>query len=123
MFIKRLISPLTLLCVAVQCYAQDSLATSQDVALQSPLLRSYEFVKQQSPWLTSINAAGLTFYQAKNIAAAEAGLCYAEGGLIDYWQAPRVLQANVRAEAFQRLSERTVVYGAICYDNIAIPTS
>ena len=117
MFIKRLISPLTLLCVAVQCYAQDSLATSQDAALQSPLLRSYEFVKQQSPWLTSSNAAGLTFYQAKNIAAAEAGLSYAEGGLIDYWQAPRVLQANVRAEAFQRLSERTVVYGAICYDN------
>ena len=106
MFIKRLILPLTFLCVALNGYTQDSL-----------LLRNYEFVKQQSPWLTSSNAAGLTFYQAKNIAMAEAGLSYAEGGLIDYWQAPRVLQANVRAEAFQRLSARTVVYGAIGYDN------
>ena len=92
--------------MAVQCYAQDSL-----------LLRNYEFVKLQTPWLTSNNAAGLTAYQARNIATAEAGLSYAEGGLIDYWQAPRVLQFNVRAEAFQRLSARTVVYGAIGYDN------
>jgi hypothetical protein len=84
---------------------------------QDSLLRDYQFVKQQSSWLTSNNAAGLTNYQTKNIAEAEAGLSYAKGELIDYWQASTLLQANVRAEAFQRLSARTLVYGSICYDN------
>jgi hypothetical protein len=94
------------MCVMLSAHAQDSI-----------LLRDYQFVKQQSSWLTSNNAAGLTNYQTKNIAEAEAGLSYAKGGLIDYWQAPTVLQVNVRAEAFQRLSARTVVYGSISYDN------
>ena len=89
----------------------------QGAYAQDSLLRDYQFVKQQSSWLTSNNAAGLTNYKAKNIAEAEAGLSYAKGDLIDYWQAPTVLQANVRAEAFQRLSARTVVFGSISYDN------
>lgn len=89
----------------------------QGAYAQDSLLRDYQFVKQQSSWLTSNNAAGLTNYKAKNIAEAEAGLSYAKGDLIDYWQAPTVLQANVRAEAFQQLSARTVVFGSISYDN------
>lgn len=106
MFIKKLIYSLLFLCVAFSGHAQDSL-----------LLRDYQYVKRQSPWLTSNNAAGLTNYLSPNIAEAEAGLSYAKGELIDYWQAPTLLQANVRAEAFQRLSSRTVVYGCISYDN------
>ena len=108
MLIKRLTYSLILLCVVPSAHAQDSL-----------LLRDYQFVKQHNPWLISNNAAGLTSYQNKNIAEAEAGLSYAKGDLIDYWQAPSVLQADVRAEAFQRLSSRTVVYGSICYDNFS----
>ncbi len=108
MLIKKLTYALLLLCVMQNAHAQDSL-----------LLRDYQFVKQQSLWLTSNNAAGLTNYQAKNIAAAEVGLSYAKGGLIDYWQAPTALQADVRAEAFQRLSDRTVVYGSMSYNNFS----
>ena len=88
-------------------------------AQDSILLRDYQFVKQQTSWLTSNNAAGLTNYQNKSIAEAEAGISYAKGDLIDYWQAPNSFQADVRAEAFQRLSSRTVVYGSISYDNFS----
>ena len=106
MLIKRLTYSLLLLCVMPTAHAQDSI-----------LLRDYLFVKQQNSWLTSNNAAGLTNYQSKSIAEAEAGINYAKGDLIDYWQAPNSFQADVRAEAFQRLSSRTVVYGSISYDN------
>ncbi len=106
MFIKKVRHILLLLCVVVNCFAQDSL-----------LLRDYQFVKQYNPWLTSGNAAGLTHYQTKNITEAEAGLSYSKGDLTDYWQSPKVLQADVHLEAFQRLSPRIVVYGSMRYDN------
>ncbi len=106
MFIKRVRHILLLLCVTLSGHAQDSL-----------LLRDYQFVKQENPWLTSGNAAGLTHYDTKNIAEVEAGLSYSKGELTNYWQSPKVLQATVGIEAFQRLSSRTVVYGSMCYDN------
>ncbi|MBQ9654684.1 MAG: hypothetical protein IJV38_01530 [Prevotella sp.] len=108
MFVKKLISLSLFLCAASACCAQDSL-----------LLRDFQFVKQRNPWLTAPCAAGLTQYAAPNIAEAEAGISYADGGLTDYWQPPKALQATVHAEAFQRLSARTVVYGAISYDNLS----
>ena len=108
MFVKRLTYNLLFLCVALVCHAQDSL-----------LLRDYQFVKQQTPWLTSNNAAGLTRYNTNNIAEAEAAISYTSGGLRDYWQAANAIEANVLAEAFQRLSARTVVYGRISYHNFS----
>ena len=108
MFFTRLTYILLLLCAAVCCRAQDSL-----------LLRDYSFVKQSNPWLTSSNAAGLTTYKSTNIAEAELGLAYESGGLIDYWQAPKVFQVNASAEAIQRLSSRTVVFGRVSYENFS----
>ncbi len=106
MFIKKIRHILLLLCATLNGYAQDSL-----------LLRDYQFVKQENPWLTCSNAAGLTYYHSKNIAEAEAGLRYSRGDLTDYWQSSKVLQADVRIESFQRLSPRTVVYGSMRYNN------
>ena len=83
------------------------------------MLRDYSFVKQSNPWLTSSNAAGLTTYKSTNIAEAELGLAYESGGLIDYWQAPKVFQVNASAEAIQRLSSRTVVFGRVSYENFS----
>ncbi|MBQ3700979.1 MAG: hypothetical protein II886_13915 [Prevotella sp.] len=107
MFIKRLIT--TTLCAAALCvYAQDSL-----------LLRDLETVRQQNAWLTQSNAAALTQFAAPNIAKAEAALTYERGGLTDYTGGMRQLTADVWAEAFYRLSRRTVVYGTISYQNLS----
>lgn len=119
MLIKRLTYSLLFLCVVPSAHAQDSLSYSQDRALHDILLRDYQFVKQHNPWLTSKNAAGLTSFYANSIAETEAGMSYSKGDLIDYWQSPTVLQGDVRAEAFQRLSSKTVVYGSISYNNFS----
>jgi hypothetical protein len=93
-------SPLSL------CSAQDSL-----------LVRNYQYVKHDDPWLTTRNAAALTRFAAPNIAEASVSLSLAKGGLTRYYESPSVLQADVAVEAFYRLSRRTVVYGDISYDN------
>ena len=95
-----------LLAIASCCYGQDSL-----------LLRNYQFVKQQDPWLTSSNAAGLTRFDKPNISEAEVSLSYATGGLTTFGGASNVLQADASVESFYRVSQRTVVYGHISYDN------
>lgn len=106
MLLKKVIYLTLLLGVASACYAQDSL-----------LLRNYQFVKQHDAWLTSSNGAGLTHFQQPNISEAEMSLQYATGGLTQFGGASNVLQATAGVESFYRISQRTVVFGAISYDN------
>lgn len=87
--------------------------TAQD----SLLLRDYHFVKQYDVWLSSPNAAALTRFAAPSIAEAELSLTKGNGGLTDYYESPNTLEVNAAVEAFYRLGRRTVVYGAIGYDN------
>lgn len=106
MLLKKVTYLTLLLGAASVCYAQDSL-----------LLRNYQFVKQHDAWLTSSNGAGLTHFQQPNISEAEVSLQYATGGLTQFGGASNVLQATAGVESFYRISQRTVVYGAITYDN------
>ena len=106
MLLKKVTYLTLLLSVASVGCAQDSL-----------LLRNYEFVKHNDAWLTSNNGAGLTHFNHQNIAEAEVSLSYGTGGLTTFGGASHVLQADASVESFYRISQRTVVFGAISYDN------
>ena len=97
-----------ILAVASSCYGQDSL-----------LLRNYQFVKRTDAWLTSQNAAGLTRLNHPSISEAEVSLTKSKGGHIDWYQSPDVLQVTANVESFTRISQRTVVFGAMTYDNFS----
>ena len=86
-------------------------------AQDSLLLRSYQTVQTADAWLGTPNAAALTRLSAPSIAEADLSLSYASGQLTDYYDSPRVLQAGATVESYYRLSPRTVVYGAMSYDN------
>ena len=88
-------------------------ANSQD----SLLLRNFQFVKHDNPWLTTRNAAALTTFSTATITEAEAQLTKHKGGLTDYYGAPDALEAGVSIASFYRLSPRTVVAGSISYNN------
>ena len=94
--------------VASSCYGQDSL-----------LLRNYQFVKRTDAWLTSHNAAGLTRLNHPSISEAELSLTKRKGGHVDWYQSPDVLQVTANVESFTRISQRTVVFGAMTYDNFS----
>ena len=94
------------------CHASHTLAQTDSL-----LLRNYQTVKTADSWLTSSNAAALTRFSASNIAEAELSLSSGRGELTDFYDSPKVLQAGAAIESFYRLSRRTVVYGAISYDN------
>ena len=94
------------------CHASPALTQTDSL-----LLRNYQSVKTADSWLTSSNAAALTRFSATNIAEAELSLSYGKGELTDFYDSPKVLQAGAAIESFYRLSRRTVVYGAISYDN------
>lgn len=106
MFTKRPISTSLALVLAMAAGAQDSL-----------LLRDYDAIELQNPWLAQRNAAALTTLHAENIAKAEASLVVTEGGLADYSDATSTLQAAAGVASYYRLSERAVASGAISYAN------
>ena len=83
------------------------------------LLRNYQFVKRTDAWLTSQNAAGLTRLNHPSISEAEVSLTKRKGGHIDWYQSPDVLQVTANVESFTRISQRTVVFGAMTYDNFS----
>jgi len=88
-------------------------------AQDSLLLRDYQFVKLNDPWLTSCNAAGLTRYATENITKAELSLTKGKGGFTDFYQSPDVLQADAGIESFFRINPRTVVFGSVSYNNFS----
>ena len=96
--------------------------TNSDVPAnkQSSILNiQFSNIKRSDAWLTSLNAAALTRYYAANAAQAELSLTKAKGAFTDFSGSPDVLQADAAVEAFYRLSSRTVVYGAMSYDNFS----
>ena len=105
--------PLSLLVSLAILASYASPAHAQDTLL----LRDYHYVKQQDIWLTTSNPAALTRYQRQRIAEADIQLSYQNGGLCNYFEASRALQATANIEAIQRISSRVVVAGAMSYDN------
>ena len=83
----------------------------------NPMLRDYRFVQQSDPWLLHRNTSALTRYQTANIAEAELALSYADGHLTNFGGASKALQVGAFVESYYRISQRTVAYGAISYDN------
>lgn len=83
----------------------------------SLLLRSYRFVKRSDVWLSSNNGAALTHMSNDNISMAELSFFYGHGGLVDYHQSPSTVNLTANTESFFRINKRTVVYGAMSYDN------
>lgn len=81
-------------------------------------IRDFELVRSRSPWLSSANAAGLVVYARPNISTAQMSLHYGRGGLADYYQSARTLQAGAAVESFYRLGGRTVLYGKMSYGNV-----
>lgn len=81
------------------------------------LWRDLGYVCDSDPWLMSHNAAALTRMHTGNLSEAEIGVSSTRGGFVDFYQAANAVDANARVESLYRLSERTVVYGAMSYDN------
>lgn len=96
----------TFLVCCVSIAAQDSL-----------LLRDYSFIKQSSSWLTQRNAAALTLCDNKNIAEAELLLSHGSGKLTGISGSPSLTTLQAFIESYYRINPRTVVFGAISYDN------
>ena len=88
-------------------------------AQDSLLLRDYRYIQQSSPWLTQRNAAALTLYDNKNMAEAEMSFSYGNGKLTDISGAPSVTNLQAAIESYYRINPRTVVFGAISYDNFS----
>ena len=88
-------------------------------AQDSLLLRDYRYIQQSSPWLTQRNAAALTLYDNKNMAEAELSFSYGSGKLTDISGAPSVTNLQAAIESYYRINPRTVVFGAISYDNFS----
>ncbi len=86
-------------------------------AQDSLLLHNYQYVKTSDVWLTTNNAAALTRMATPKIAEANLSLAYGKGELTDFYDSPKVLQVGAAVESYYRLNSRTVVYGAISYDN------
>ena len=97
-----------LLCHSNTLNAQDTL-----------LLRDYHYIQQSSPWLTQRNAAALTLCDNKNIAEAELALSHASGKLTNFNGSPSVTDLLVGIESYFRINARTVVFGAISYENFS----
>jgi hypothetical protein len=100
-------------------YAQDSLTNGQSVALQCLLLRDYRFVQQSSPWLTQRNAAALTLFNSQSISEAELSFTHASGKLTNFSGSPSSNDFQAATESYYRINPRTVVYGAISYNNLS----
>ena len=94
-----------------------SLVIGLSAQAQVDSYRDFSFVSEADPWLTCQNAAGLSRYDAANIAFAEVSFSGKKGGLTNFDGSPRVLQTDAGVESFYRISQRTVVYGKMSYQN------
>ena len=93
-------------------------AEGQSQRGDSLLWRNFAYERDNDPWLMSPNASALTRLGDIHLSEAEAGLEWADGGLVNYDQPVRSLQADATVESLYRLSSRTVVYGRMRYGNL-----
>ena len=112
MLTKKITIPLfcLLLCHSNSGNAQDTL-----------LLRDYNLVQQSSPWLTQRNAAALGrgLFNHESISQTELSFSHANGKLTDVSGSPsaNIFQAGIGS--YFRINPRTVVLGALSYDNFS----
>jgi hypothetical protein len=107
MFAQKPIITIGFLACSLTMQAQDSL-----------LLRDYQFVKREDPWLTSPNAAALTRFQHPSIAEAELSTTLQHGGFTNFNTPSDALQADASIESYYRISRRTVLYGRMSYESL-----
>ena len=86
-------------------------------AQDSLLLCDYSYIQQSSPWLTQRNVAALTLCSNKDIAEAELSLSHGSGKLTGINGSPSLTNLQASIESYYRINPRTVVFGAISYDN------
>ena len=116
---------LTIVATMCMAYRLPLLALNPDTLLarasgpDSLLTRSYDFVSRSDGWFRTHNAAALTRFRSDNISQAELTVSHAHGGLVDYYQSPSTLNVTAAVQSLSRISRRTVVYGAISYDNFS----
>ncbi len=113
---NRLLIGLLFVGLAAKGQTNSDVPTNKQISI---LNIQFSNLKHSDAWLTSLNAAALTRYYAANAAQAELSLTKAKGAFTDFSGSPDVLQADAAVEAFYRLSSRTVVYGAMSYDNFS----
>ena len=80
---------------------------------------SFEYIKNQSAWLTSENAAGLNNLSIKEASLAEVYFNKNNGLFIDYYQSDNSYSLGALCESFLRHNEKTVFYGKVDYTNFA----
>ena len=80
------------------------------------LYSDFSFVKNASPWLTSYNAAGILHYNGGRFTEARLSAKYEDGGLADYYEGRKAVNAGGGAESFYRLGDDMVFYGKVEYD-------
>ena len=105
---KIIVLLLSMLVYHTNTHAQDSL-----------LLRDYSYVRQSQPWLTLRNAAALTLFDHQNMAEAELSLSHGSGKLTGISGSPSATNLQATIESYYRINLRTVVFGAISYDNLS----
>lgn len=116
---------LTIVATMCMAYRLPLLALNPDTLLarasgpDSLLTRSYDFVSRSDGWFRTHNAAALTRFRSDNISQAELTVSHAHGGMVDYYQSPSTLNVTAAVQSLSRISRRTVVYGAISYDNFS----
>lgn len=117
MLAKRLIYLIALVMGTGWSWGQAPEAEPSEAVPVTMLLRDYQFVRQQEAWLVCDNAAGLTRYNSQNIAEANMSLSCGRGGLTNYYESPKLLQLDAAIESFYRISDRTMVFGRMSYNN------
>ena len=113
---NRLLICLLFAGLTIKGQADADVPTNEKISI---LNSQFSILKCSDAWLTSLNAAALTRYSASNAAQAELSLTKAKGAFTDFSGSPNVLQGDAAVEAFYRLNSRTVVYGAMSYDNFS----
>ncbi|MBR6319929.1 MAG: hypothetical protein IKR50_05780 [Prevotella sp.] len=89
-------------------------------ALLPLLLASLAATAQTAdPWLCSQNAAALTRFAGRNVATAELSMAKGKGGFTNYYDSPDALTVSATVSSVFRLNQKTVVFGAMGYDNFS----
>ena len=68
--------------------------------------RDFRLIQQSDAWLTSVNAAGLTAYQWRNISTAQVDWKLGQGDLVDYFQSAHTVQAGAQVGGAERGAEQ-----------------
>jgi len=99
--------------------AAASLPADTTAAATDIMERDYRFISDRDAWYTAPNAAGLIHFAHGHISEATIDAGHEWGGLCDYHESPSTMEWGAAVESYYRLSRRTVVHGAMSYQNFS----